>query len=119
MLHGCQSFSKVDQTHNTADIAEVVNLALDVQCPADSHSLLLWRALQQYMPRLSLLRCPGESTLLTRRQHVTMTHMSAPIYEIPSSRLGAGGTSIITRIDAHLVGEDLAGVLGNGNEDTH
>ena len=48
-MHGSlQGFSRVDETHNAADVAEIVNLALDVQRPADSHSLLLWRALQQY-----------------------------------------------------------------------
>ena len=26
---------------------------------------------------------------------------------------------MLNKVEAHLVGEDLAGVLGNGNEDTH
>ena len=54
---------------------------------------------------------------------VTMKHMKALGTGFPSNREGAASlikdTSILIKTDAHLVGEDLAGVLRNGKEDTH
>lgn len=54
------SSSRITLTHNAADVAEVVNLALDVQRPADSHPLLLRCALRQHRLMLNLLRWPLE-----------------------------------------------------------
>ena len=34
------------EAHHCGDVAEIVDFALDVQLPADTHALLLWSALQ-------------------------------------------------------------------------